>query len=55
MRLTTKTFAVKWFNPRTDGLLSDGSVKFVTGGGKVALGLPPPDAKEDWLAVLRPL
>ena len=47
-------FSVKWFNPRTGGALRDGSVKSVTGGGKVALGNPPADAAEDWLAVVRP-
>ena len=47
-------FTVKWLNPRTGGALRDGSVKSVAGGGKVALGNPPAEAGEDWLAVVRP-
>lgn len=46
-------FQVKWFNPRNGGGLADGSVKSVTGGGKVSLGQPPADANEDWLAIVR--
>jgi len=47
------SLTVKWFNPREGGALQDGSVKAVGGGGKVALGTPPTDASEDWLAVMR--
>ena len=50
----TGAFKVKWFNPRTGGALRDGSVKSVAGGGKVALGNPPAETAEDWLAVVRP-
>jgi hypothetical protein len=46
-------FAVKWFNPRTGGKLANGSMKFVTAGGPVALGDPPADVVEDWLVVVR--
>lgn len=42
-------YQVKWFNPRSGGELQNGSVTAVQGGGKVSLGLPPEDAKEDWL------
>ena len=48
----TGTFTVKWFNPRTGGKLANGSVNSVQGGGKVALGHPPADAGDDWLAVI---
>jgi hypothetical protein len=47
------TFDLQWFNPREGGPLQTGSVKQLTGGGKVALGQPPRDAGEDWLAVVR--
>lgn len=47
------TFTVKWFNPRTGGALINGSVNIVRGGGSVALGDPPADATEDWLAIIR--
>jgi Domain of unknown function (DUF5060)/Putative collagen-binding domain of a collagenase len=46
-------FKVSWFNPRTGGALAAGTVESVNGGGKVALGNPPGDAGEDWLAVIR--
>ena len=46
-------FTVKWFNPRAGGELMNGSVSVVKGGGSVALGTPPADATEDWLAVIR--
>lgn len=47
-------FAVRWFNPRDGGPLQDGAVRQVEGGRKVALGAPPADPAEDWLAVVRP-
>jgi hypothetical protein len=47
------SLTVKWFNPRTGGALQDGAIKSVSGGGTVALGTPPADASEDWLAVIR--
>jgi hypothetical protein len=46
-------FSVRWFNPRRGGALQEGSVKSVKAGGKVALGNPPGDGAEDWLALLR--
>lgn len=46
-------FHVQWFNPRSGGALTDGSVAQVTGGGEVLLGEPPQDMKEDWLIVVR--
>ncbi len=46
-------FTVKWFNPRTGGALVNGSVNTVTGGGSVAIGNPPTESTEDWLAVIR--
>jgi hypothetical protein len=49
----TGSFTVRWFNPRTGGALQDGAIKSVNGGGKAALGTPPADASEDWLAVIR--
>ena len=50
---TKGDFTVKWFNSRTGGELMNGSVNSVQGGGTVALGNPPADAAEDWLAVIR--
>jgi len=45
-------FKVKWYNPRSGGSLESGSTKTVSGGGKRALGLPPRDRDQDWLAVV---
>jgi hypothetical protein len=47
------TFRVEWFNPRTGGKLMPGSISSITGGGQVALGLPPDSPQEDWLVVCR--
>lgn len=46
-------FSVYWFNPRSGGKLTRGSVRSVHGGESVALGNPPADADEDWLIVIR--
>jgi hypothetical protein len=46
-------FSVHWSNPRAGGPLTEGSVKTVAGGSKVALGQPPLDANSDWLIVVR--
>ncbi len=46
-------FNVQWFNPRTGGELSTGSVKTVRGGESVSLGDAPADPQEDWLVVVR--
>jgi len=46
-------FTVKWFNPRLGGRLQNGSIKSVTGGGKVSLGQPPSESKQDWIVVVR--
>jgi hypothetical protein len=46
-------FNVKWFNPRTGGDLQAGTRPTVQGGGKVAVGNPPADVAEDWVAVVR--
>ncbi len=46
-------FDVLWFDPRDGGKLQTGSVKALSGGGKVQLGGPPADAGRDWLCVIR--
>jgi hypothetical protein len=46
-------FKVQWYNPRSGGRLSGGSVKQVRGGAKVDLGLPPAENSEDWVALVR--
>jgi hypothetical protein len=48
-------YSVRWFNPRTGGRLSKGTVSKVTAGGKVDFGQPKKDQEQDWLAVIRKL
>ena len=50
---SSKTFSVKWFNPRTGGELQTGSVTVVEGPGRVSVGSPPSDAKKDWAALVK--
>ncbi len=49
------SFDVKWYDPRNGGKLQRGSVSRVSGGASVALGNPPSDADEDWVALVRKL
>ncbi len=49
----SRTFSVKWFNPRTGGDLKTGTVESVKGPGSVSIGLPPSDKGKDWLALVR--
>ncbi|MCP5117403.1 MAG: DUF5060 domain-containing protein, partial [bacterium] len=46
-------FTVEWFNPRTGGELQTGSTKQVRGPGWTALGQPPADRSEDWVALVK--
>ncbi|MBI2949617.1 MAG: DUF5060 domain-containing protein [Verrucomicrobia bacterium] len=46
-------FDVTWFNPRVGGALTQGSTAQVKGPGKTALGHPPAEPNQDWLAVVR--
>ncbi|MEM8935512.1 MAG: DUF5060 domain-containing protein [Pseudomonadota bacterium] len=46
------SFAVRWFNPRSGGGLSSGSVGSVAGGDFRALGAPPADPDEDWVVLI---
>jgi hypothetical protein len=47
------TYTVQWYNPRTGGDLQTGSVKKVTGPGKIPLGYPPADPNKDWLILCK--
>ena len=46
-------FDVSWFDPRNGGELRKSDVKRIAGGGKVSLGLPPADAGEDWVVLVK--
>jgi hypothetical protein len=47
------TFEVSWFNPREGGAPQAGPIATVKGGGRAALGQPPGEPDQDWLAVVR--
>ncbi len=47
------SFQVSWFNPRTGGNLERGNVREIKGPGKAALGNPPREADQDWVALVR--
>lgn len=53
INLPSGKFTVKWFNPRTGGNLQDGSIKTLTGGGKVSLGFSPEKNGKDWVVILK--
>ena len=46
-------FTISWFDPRNGGAPRAGSVQTVNGGAGVSLGMPPDNATEDWLAIVR--
>ncbi len=46
-------YSVAWYNPRAGGALQSGSVREVTGSGRVSLGNPPGDPNEDWVVLVR--
>jgi hypothetical protein len=48
-----KEFTVAWFNPRHGGEWVEGTVKKVSGPGKVLIGMPERDDSGDWVAILR--
>ncbi len=47
------TFEVKWYDARNGGVLQDGSVHTVDGGGKRNLGSAPKDKAMDWAVLVR--
>ncbi len=46
-------FSVKWFDPRNGGELQDGSVKIVSTGTGVSIGLPPAEPEKDWIILVQ--
>jgi hypothetical protein len=49
----SKTYTVRWFDPRNGGALQTGSVLTITGPGPAGLGTPPSSSTEDWVALVR--
>jgi hypothetical protein len=50
---SSKTFTVKWYNPRTGGELQTGTKTEITGPGKVNIGQPPKEPDKDWAALIK--
>ncbi|MCX7818316.1 MAG: DUF5060 domain-containing protein [Kiritimatiellae bacterium] len=50
---TSGRYRVWWFNPRADMPMLADPRREVEGGARVALGPPPAEPDEDWLAVIR--
>ncbi len=50
---TKKKYDLKWFNPRTGGPLKSGTVKSLSGGSEVSLGMPPEETNQDWLVIVK--
>ncbi len=46
-------FEVRWFNPRSGGMLQKGSVDQIEAPANASLGSAPSDPTEDWLVVVR--
>lgn len=46
----TGAFSFRWFNPRTG--LFEGGDQTIQGGGSLALGSPPSDTSNDWVALI---
>lgn len=51
--LTSGDYTVQWYNPRTGGSLRTGTVSNLSGGQAVAIGLPPSDTTQDWVALIQ--
>lgn len=49
----SRTFTVKWYDPRNGGSLKSGSIKKITGPGKVSLGLSPYKQDMDWVILIK--
>jgi len=46
------TFDVAWYNPRSGGELTAGSIRSIAGPGEKPLGRPPADPGEDWVVLV---
>ncbi|MEM6380419.1 MAG: putative collagen-binding domain-containing protein, partial [Bacteroidota bacterium] len=48
-----KSFSIQWYNPRTGGDLTNGTIASAVANGIAAIGFPPEDVKQDWVALLK--
>ncbi len=52
LELPAGNYTVRWYNPRTGGVLKNGSIASVSGSRKQSIGNPPSDRDKDWVALL---
>ena len=53
LKIGAGTYRIDWYNPRIGGTLQSGSIVTVKGPGRVALGHPPAEARQDWAVLIR--
>src|SRR5204862_7765537 len=53
LQVTTGTYSVRWYNPRTGGALQTGSVASISGPSTASIGTPPGNAGNDWVALVK--
>ncbi|MEM9327429.1 MAG: DUF5060 domain-containing protein [Bacteroidota bacterium] len=46
------SYSVQWYDPRSGGALQSGTVTAISGGSATAIGVPPSELDQDWLAVI---
>ena len=51
--LSPGSYNVKWFNPRTGGDLTTGTIDKITGIGFIPVGYPPEDPGKDWVCLIK--
>ena len=52
LKLPAGAYAVRWYDPRSGGVLQLGTVARMTGPGNRAIGMPPADPQDDWVALV---
>ena len=49
----SRSYSVRWFDPKKGGELHTGSISEVEGGGTIRVGTAPYEVNQDWLVILR--
>lgn len=53
LRNFNSEFEIKWYNPRTDGSLINGSLKTTKGGNLTEIGTAPDSQDKDWVVLIK--
>lgn len=53
VKLGSRKYSVQWYDPRSGGPLTAGSVTTLEGPGLKSIGAPPTNPEKDWAALLR--